>query len=142
MDKNLGYCSISRNPISDPPSHPGSYHGHHCKPLLQTSSSSAALTPTELSAALTLYRAMHTCRIFDSNKPRNRYGAATRLTPTWEYQDPDACYNAAREEPRDCLIRGCRETAHREDAQRPIQSDRRCGCRMAGKTGPPVHGFR
>ncbi|KAF2729062.1 FAD/NAD(P)-binding domain-containing protein [Polyplosphaeria fusca] len=51
-----------------------------------------------LSAALTLYRALHTCVIFDSNKPRNNYGTATRLTPTWEHQDPESLKNAARKE--------------------------------------------
>jgi thioredoxin reductase len=51
-----------------------------------------------LSAALTLYRALHTCIIFDSDKPRNSYGTAVRLTPTWENQDPEAFKRAARKE--------------------------------------------
>jgi thioredoxin reductase len=51
-----------------------------------------------LSAALTLYRAMHTTVIFDSHKPRNNYGTAVRLTSTWENQQPDRLRQESRKE--------------------------------------------
>lgn len=42
-----------------------------------------------ISAALTLYRATHTCLIFDSGKYRNSSATQTRLTPGWEGQSPE-----------------------------------------------------
>ncbi|KAF2122849.1 hypothetical protein BDV96DRAFT_482261 [Lophiotrema nucula] len=53
-----------------------------------------------LSAALTLYRALHTSVIFDSHKPRSNYNTPIRLTPTWEHQDPETFKQAARKELR------------------------------------------
>ncbi|KAI0411479.1 thioredoxin reductase [Xylaria grammica] len=43
-----------------------------------------------ISAALTLYRAFHTCLIFDSGKPRDAASDKVRLTNGWEGQDPQA----------------------------------------------------
>ncbi|KAI0886475.1 FAD/NAD(P)-binding domain-containing protein [Annulohypoxylon maeteangense] len=51
-----------------------------------------------LSAALTLYRALHTTVIFDDNKPRNHYGTAVRHTSTWEGKTPDEMREASRKE--------------------------------------------
>jgi thioredoxin reductase len=53
---------------------------------------------TGLSAALTLYRALHTCTIFDSLKPRNSYATPIRLTPTWEHQGLDKFKESAKKE--------------------------------------------
>lgn len=53
-----------------------------------------------LSAALTLYRALHTSIIFDEHKPRNWYSAPVHLTPTWEHQDPEKLREACRMELR------------------------------------------
>lgn len=53
-----------------------------------------------LSAALTLYRALHTSVIFDTHKPRNWYSSPVRLTPTWDNQDPEKLREASREELR------------------------------------------
>lgn len=41
-----------------------------------------------LSAALTLYRALHSCIIFDSGTPRNALSTPTHLTSSWENEDP------------------------------------------------------
>lgn len=54
-----------------------------------------------LSAALTLYRALHTSVIFDTNRPRNWYSSPVRLTPTWENQDPEIFREACRAELRE-----------------------------------------
>lgn len=51
-----------------------------------------------LSAALTLYRALHTAVVFDCNKPRNDYSTPVRLTPTWENQSTDKLRDTARQE--------------------------------------------
>jgi thioredoxin reductase len=51
-----------------------------------------------LSAALTLYRVLHTCIIFDSKKPRNSYSTAVRLTSTWENRTPEEMKEASRKE--------------------------------------------
>lgn len=51
-----------------------------------------------LSAALTLYRALHTSVIFDSRKPRNWCSSPTHLTPTWEHQSPEKLREASRAE--------------------------------------------
>lgn len=51
-----------------------------------------------LSAALTLYRALHSVVILDSHRPRNRYSSPIHLTPTWEHQDPEAFRKASRAE--------------------------------------------
>ncbi|RMZ66209.1 thioredoxin reductase [Pyrenophora seminiperda CCB06] len=51
-----------------------------------------------LSAALTLYRALHTSIIFDSKKPRNDYPTLVRLTPTWENKTPEEMREASRKE--------------------------------------------
>ena len=51
-----------------------------------------------LAAALTLYRAQHTCLIFDSNRPRNSWASPTRSTPGWEAQDPERLREASRKE--------------------------------------------
>lgn len=53
-----------------------------------------------LSTALTLYRALHTSIIFDSQKPRNNYSTAVRLTSTWEDQQPEEMREASRKELR------------------------------------------
>ena len=42
-----------------------------------------------LSAALTLYRALHTSVIFNSSPPRNAYGTLTHLTPGWDNKEPE-----------------------------------------------------
>jgi thioredoxin reductase len=54
-----------------------------------------------LSAALTLYRALHTSVIFDANTPRNKYQTPIRLTPTWEHQHLDNFKQAAKKELQD-----------------------------------------
>ncbi|CAD6584960.1 MAG: hypothetical protein ASARMPREDX12_001800 [Alectoria sarmentosa] len=54
-----------------------------------------------LSAALTLYRALHTTIIFDEYKPRNWYPSPVRLTPTWEHKDPERLREASRAELRE-----------------------------------------
>lgn len=51
-----------------------------------------------LSAALTLYRALHTVVVFDAKKPRNRYATAVRHTSTWEGKLPDEMREASRRE--------------------------------------------
>ncbi|KAL1856873.1 hypothetical protein Daus18300_010636 [Diaporthe australafricana] len=51
-----------------------------------------------LSAALTLYRALHTVVIFDGKKPRNRYATAVRHTSTWEGKLPEEMREASRRE--------------------------------------------
>ncbi|KAI1439022.1 FAD/NAD(P)-binding domain-containing protein [Xylaria sp. CBS 124048] len=51
-----------------------------------------------LSAALTLYRALHTSIIFDTDKPRNAYATPVRLVSTWEGRAPDDMKEAARRE--------------------------------------------
>jgi thioredoxin reductase len=51
-----------------------------------------------LSAALTLYRATHTCLVFDSGTPRNAGATQTRLTSGWEGQDPQAMRDKSRAE--------------------------------------------
>lgn len=54
-----------------------------------------------LSAALTLYRSLHTCIIFDTDSPRNKYSTPVRLTSGWEGQQPEQMKEASREELRD-----------------------------------------
>ncbi|CAI6334299.1 unnamed protein product [Periconia digitata] len=51
-----------------------------------------------LSAALTLYRATHTCLIFDSGVPRNAKSTQTRLTSGWEGEDPKTMREKSRAE--------------------------------------------
>ena len=53
-----------------------------------------------LSAALTLYRALHEVIIFDSHESRNSgdHSSLVHLTPTWENQDPDNFRAACRAE--------------------------------------------
>jgi thioredoxin reductase len=51
-----------------------------------------------LSAALTLYRATHTCLIVDTGSPRNQAAMNMRLTPGWEGQNPRKMRDAARAE--------------------------------------------
>ncbi|KAI1457511.1 thioredoxin reductase [Annulohypoxylon moriforme] len=51
-----------------------------------------------LSAALTLYRATHTCLIFDSGDPRNALSTQTRLTSGWENEEPQKLREASRTE--------------------------------------------
>lgn len=51
-----------------------------------------------LSAALALYRSLHTSIIFDSGKPRNQFESAIHLTPTWENRSPVELRNASRHE--------------------------------------------
>jgi gliotoxin/aspirochlorine biosynthesis thioredoxin reductase len=53
-----------------------------------------------LSAALTIYRTMHTVMIFDSQKPRNQWGTAIRSTPGFEGKSPEEYREASREELR------------------------------------------
>ena len=40
-----------------------------------------------LSAALSLYRALHTCVVFDSHQARQSDSLKVHLTPTWENRD-------------------------------------------------------
>lgn len=54
--------------------------------------------PAGLSAALTLYRALHTCTIFDSAAPRNTWSTPLRLTNTWEGGRNDDFLAASRKE--------------------------------------------
>ncbi|ORY14661.1 thioredoxin reductase [Clohesyomyces aquaticus] len=54
-----------------------------------------------LSAALTLYRALHTSIIFDSHRPRNNYSTPVRLTATWEHEEPEKFKQASRKELED-----------------------------------------
>ena len=51
-----------------------------------------------LSAALTLYRALHTCVIFNSSPPRNSYGTLTHLTPGFENRQPQEIFAKNRAE--------------------------------------------
>ena len=52
----------------------------------------------DLSAALTLYRALHTSIIFGAHRLCNWQSSPVRLTPTWENQDPEKFREAARAE--------------------------------------------
>lgn len=54
-----------------------------------------------LSAALTLYRALHTSVIFDTHRPRNWYSSPVRLMPIWEHQDPESFRETSRAELRE-----------------------------------------
>jgi thioredoxin reductase len=47
-----------------------------------------------LSAALTLYRALHRCVIFDSSKPRDTSGAPVHLTSAWDGADAEKLKDA------------------------------------------------
>lgn len=49
-----------------------------------------------LSAALTLYRALHTALIFDSRTPRNWYPSPTHLMSTWENRSLEECREASK----------------------------------------------
>jgi Pyridine nucleotide-disulphide oxidoreductase len=51
-----------------------------------------------LAAALTLYRALHTCIIFDTHKTRNWRNNPIRLTPQWEGELPENARKASRHE--------------------------------------------
>jgi thioredoxin reductase len=51
-----------------------------------------------LSAALTLYRALHTCLIFDSRAPRNALASSTHLTSAWENKDPEKLREVSKAE--------------------------------------------
>ena len=51
-----------------------------------------------LSAALTLYRALHSFVILNSFRPRNQRSSRIHLTPIWEHQDPEAFREASRAE--------------------------------------------
>lgn len=51
-----------------------------------------------LSAALTLYRAVHTCLIFDSGTPRNALATRTHLTSGWENESPHKSRETSRKE--------------------------------------------
>lgn len=53
-----------------------------------------------LAAALTLYRATHTCIIFDSGAQRNIRAGQVRLTSGWEGRDPQTLRTASRTELR------------------------------------------
>ncbi|KAF2264632.1 thioredoxin reductase glit [Lojkania enalia] len=53
-----------------------------------------------LSTALTLYRALHTCIIFDSKNPRNKYSTPIHLTPTWDHKHLDELKEASKKELR------------------------------------------
>lgn len=54
-----------------------------------------------LAVALTLYRALHTCVVFDSHAPRNPHGTKLRLNPTWDGKSASQFLEAAREELRE-----------------------------------------
>jgi thioredoxin reductase len=51
-----------------------------------------------LSAALTLYRAQHTCIILDNQSPRNSYSTPVHLVSTWEHKNTESIKNHTREE--------------------------------------------
>lgn len=51
-----------------------------------------------LSAALTLYRSLHTTIVFDSGKPRSSYSTPIRHTATWEGQTPEEAKERSRKE--------------------------------------------
>lgn len=51
-----------------------------------------------LSAALTLYRALHQCVIFDSSAPRNSSGTKLHLTSGWDGSNPEKLKEAQRSE--------------------------------------------
>ncbi|KAG6988938.1 hypothetical protein G7Y79_00067g095530 [Physcia stellaris] len=51
-----------------------------------------------LSAALTLYRGLHTSIIFDHCQPRNSYSSPIHLVPTWDNQDSKTFYETAKAE--------------------------------------------
>ena len=51
-----------------------------------------------LSAAFTLYRALHTCIIFDAHRPRNLHNTSIRLTPQWEGENPEIVRERTRKE--------------------------------------------
>ncbi|ETS77603.1 hypothetical protein PFICI_09665 [Pestalotiopsis fici W106-1] len=53
-----------------------------------------------LSAALTLYRAFHTCVVIDSGAPRDALTKQTRLTLGWEGKDPEEMRETSRSELR------------------------------------------
>ncbi len=53
---------------------------------------------TGLSAALTLYRALHTCLIFDSGTPRNAIADHVHMTPGFNDKTSDEAREVARNE--------------------------------------------
>jgi thioredoxin reductase len=63
-----------------------------------------------LSVALTLYRALHTCVIFDSHSPRNAKNTKLHLMPTWDNKTPEQFFAAAKEELRGSGLISFRDT--------------------------------
>ena len=55
-----------------------------------------------LSAALTLYRALHTCIIFDTHQPRNKWDTPVHIMPTWDNESAEEKRNASRAELQKC----------------------------------------
>lgn len=53
---------------------------------------------TGLSAALTLYRALHTCLIFDAGNPRNAVSDHVHMTPGFNDKSPNELREVARKE--------------------------------------------
>ena len=51
-----------------------------------------------LAAALSLYRALHTCLVFDSDNPRNRWDTPIHLTPGFENQSSSEVRRKCRAE--------------------------------------------
>ncbi len=55
-----------------------------------------------LSAALTLYRALHTCIVFDTHRPRNRWDTPVHIMPTWDHQSAEEKREVSRAELQKC----------------------------------------
>ena len=55
-----------------------------------------------LSAALTLYRALHTCVVCDTYQPRDRWDISVHIMPTWDNESTEEECNASRAELQTC----------------------------------------
>ena len=51
-----------------------------------------------LSAALTLYRALHTCVVCDTYQPRDRWDISVHIMPTWDNESAEEKCHASRAE--------------------------------------------
>ena len=55
-----------------------------------------------ISAALTLYRALHTCIICDTHQPRDRWDKSVHIMPTWDNESAGEKCHASRAELQTC----------------------------------------
>ncbi|KAI0143693.1 hypothetical protein GGR57DRAFT_495109 [Xylariaceae sp. FL1272] len=90
--------------------------------------------PAGLSAALTLYRQLHTVMILDTAKPRNAFNESTHCVPGWGGKQAEDMREAAREE---LLQTGLVD--FRKDEATAIQQDDK-GFEVTTSTGNKFHG--